>query len=79
MSTGQITYIVLIFVTVFLLAQGLVVPVFGESAQAAKRLKKRLAAINSVRSTWSVKAFGLEGTLEEWLTECQALAEKPPM
>jgi tight adherence protein B len=47
MSNGQTLFMVLIFATVFLLAQGLVVPVFGESAQAAKRLKKRLAAINS--------------------------------
>lgn len=47
MSNGQIIFITLIFLTVFLLAQGLVVPVFGESAQARKRLKKRLAAIDS--------------------------------
>ncbi len=45
MSNGQIIFMVLIFATVFLLVQGLAVPVFGESAQAAKRLKKRLAAI----------------------------------
>jgi tight adherence protein B len=37
----------MIFVTVFLLMQGLVVPAFGESAQARKRLKKRLAKIGS--------------------------------
>ncbi len=46
MSTGQIVFLLLIFATVFLLVQGLVVPVFGESAQASKRLKKRLATIN---------------------------------
>jgi tight adherence protein B len=38
----------MIFVTVFLLMQGMVVPAFGESAQARKRLKKRLAKIGSV-------------------------------
>jgi tight adherence protein B len=38
----------MIFVTVFLLMQGLVVPTFGESAQARKRLKKRLAKIGDV-------------------------------
>ena len=47
MSNGQIIFMVLIFATVFLLVQGLVVPVLGESAQVAKRLKKRLAAISS--------------------------------
>jgi tight adherence protein B len=47
MSNGQIIFVLLIFATVFLLVQGLVVPVFGESAQTAKRLKKRLATISS--------------------------------
>lgn len=46
MSTGQVIFMLLIFATVFLLVQGLVVPVFGESARASKRLKKRLAKIN---------------------------------
>lgn len=45
---GSTIFIVMIFVTVFLLMQGMVVPVFGESAQARKRLKKRLAKIDSV-------------------------------
>ena len=45
---GSTIFIVMIFVTVFLLMQGLVVPAFGESAQARKRLKKRLAKIGSV-------------------------------
>jgi tight adherence protein B len=35
-------FIILIFVTVFLLFQGMVIPVFGESAKARKRLLKRL-------------------------------------
>ena len=47
MSSGQIIFMLLIFATVFLLVQGLVVPVFGDSAQTAKRLKKRLAKISS--------------------------------
>lgn len=42
MLDGSTLFIIMIFVTVFLLAQGLVVPVFGESAAARKRLKKRL-------------------------------------
>ena len=47
MLSGQIIFMLLIFATVFLLVQGLVVPVFGDSAQTAKRLKKRLAKISS--------------------------------
>jgi tight adherence protein B len=40
-------FVAMIFVTVFLLAQGLVVPVFGESAKARKRLLKKLDQIQS--------------------------------
>jgi len=47
MSDGMIFFIVLIFVAVFFLVQGLAIPVFGESAQARKRLKKKLGEIES--------------------------------
>jgi tight adherence protein B len=47
MSEGMIFFIALVFVTVFLLVQGLTTPVFGESAQARKRLKKKLSDIES--------------------------------
>lgn len=47
MSNGVLIFIGLIFVTVFLLVQGLAIPVFGESAQARKRLKKKLSEIQS--------------------------------
>jgi len=44
---GSTIFIIMIFVTVFLLMQGMVVPAFGESAQARKRLKKRLDKIDA--------------------------------
>lgn len=47
MSDGMIFFIGLIFVAVFFLVQGLALPVFGESAQARKRLKKKLGEIES--------------------------------
>lgn len=47
MSDGMIMFIALVFVTVFFLVQGLAIPVFGESAQARKRLKKKLGEIES--------------------------------
>ena len=47
MSGGEQVFIVLVFVTVVLLMQGLVVPVFGESAKNRKRLRKRIADIES--------------------------------
>lgn len=45
MLNGPTIFVIMIFVTVLLLFQGMVVPVFGESAQARKRLKKRLEKI----------------------------------
>ncbi len=48
MSSGAQIFIVMVFVNVILLMQGMVVPVFGESAKARKRLKKRIADIEAV-------------------------------
>lgn len=48
MGSGAQLFIVMVFVTVILLVQGLVVPVFGESAKVRKRLKKRIADIEAV-------------------------------
>jgi tight adherence protein B len=47
MSNGAQIFIIMVFVTVVLLMQGLVVPVFGESAKMRKRLKKRMHQIES--------------------------------
>jgi tight adherence protein B len=47
MSGGAQVFILLVFATVALLMQGLVVPVFGENAKSRKRLKKRIEEIES--------------------------------
>ncbi len=47
MGSGAQIFIVMVFATVVLLVQGLVVPVFGESAKVRKRLKKRIADIEA--------------------------------
>lgn len=47
MSNGMMIFVAMIFVTVFLLVQGLVVPVFGESVKARKRLLKKLNQIQT--------------------------------
>jgi tight adherence protein B len=47
MSSGMTIFVALIFGTVFLLMQGLVVPVFGESAKTRKRLLKKLNQIQA--------------------------------
>jgi tight adherence protein B len=44
---GLFIFVGLVFLAVFLLSQGLVLPVFGESRAARKRLKQRLADIES--------------------------------
>ena len=47
MSNGAQIFILMVFATVVLLMQGLVVPVFGESAKTRKRLKKRIEDIEA--------------------------------
>ena len=47
MNDGKLIFIGLVVAAVVLLMQGLVVPVFGESGKTRKRLKKRIAEIES--------------------------------
>ncbi len=48
MTSGLQMFVIMVFVAVVLLMQGLVVPVFGESAKSRKQLKKRMAEIEAV-------------------------------
>lgn len=79
MSNGQLIFTILIFVTVLLLSQGLVIPVFGESAQAAKRLKKRLAAINNQDSENSYSSLLRSRYLKKLTLPERFLEELPVM
>jgi len=47
MSDGVMIFLGMVFVTVFLLSQGLVVPAFGEGSKMRKRLKQRLTELDS--------------------------------
>ncbi len=47
MTTGMLIFIGLIFLAVFLLSQGLIVPVFGENARTRRLLRRRLQEIES--------------------------------
>lgn len=47
MTSGSQLFILMVFVTVILLMQALVVPVFGESAKTRKRLRKRISDIEA--------------------------------
>ena len=46
MSEGLAIFVGMVFITVFLLSQGLIVPVFGEGNKMRKRLKERLEEID---------------------------------
>ena len=75
---GSTIFIVMIFVTVFLLMQGMVVPAFGESAQARKRLKKRLAKIGSVDGEESYTSLVRKKHLKK-LSPVERFLEKLPV
>jgi len=47
MPNGSALFILMVFVTVIMLMQGLVVPAFGESAKTRKRLRKRISDIEA--------------------------------
>ena len=47
MTNGSLLFILMVFVTVIMLMQGLVVPAFGESAKTRKRLRKRISDIEA--------------------------------
>ena len=84
MNDGQTLFIALIFGTVFLLVQGMVIPVFGESAKTRKALKRRLADIDRagaeesynslIRKKYLKKLSPLERQLES-LPMAESMAE----
>ncbi|HMB74225.1 MAG TPA: type II secretion system F family protein [Gammaproteobacteria bacterium] len=45
MTDGLVLFIAVVFTAVFLLSQTMIIPVFGESRKARKRLKKRLSEL----------------------------------
>jgi len=57
MAGGSAVFVIMIFVTVFLLFQGMAMPVFGESAEVRKRLSKRLRDIDSGQSDDSYQSL----------------------
>ena len=69
----------MIFVTVFMLMQGLVVPVFGESAKTRKRLKERLANIASQDPSQSYNSLVREKHLKKLSRIERFLESLPPL
>jgi len=73
----MIFFIGLIFVAVFFLVQGLALPVFGESAQARKRLKKKLGDIEAADSEEAYSSLLREKYLRK-LSPIERSLEKAP-
>lgn len=57
MSDGLMIFIAMVFTAVFLLSQGLVVPVFGESGKTRKLLKERLGKIDAASEQESIASL----------------------
>jgi tight adherence protein B len=74
MNVLPIAFIVLIFIAIFLLAQGLMVPAVGESARTRRRLRHRLSALERdtaaeeslLRNRYLGNLSPLERKLESW-------------
>lgn len=79
MSGMLITFILLVFLAVFLLVQGLVVPTFGEGAQTRKLLKRRLAEIESEAGEGSFVSLLRQHYLDDLSPFQRALEELPGM
>jgi tight adherence protein B len=57
MSEGLMIFLVMVFIAVFLLSQGLVIPVFGESRKTRKLLKSRLEQIDAAAEQGSIASL----------------------
>jgi tight adherence protein B len=53
-SSAIVVFVVMVFLAVFLLAQGMIVPVFGESRQTRKRLRQRLSEVDQAAAGVSI-------------------------
>lgn len=53
-SSAIVVFVVMVFLAVFFLAQGMIVPVFGESRQTRKRLRQRLSEVDQAATGVSI-------------------------
>jgi tight adherence protein B len=77
-GTTVLIFVVMVFVAVFLLAQGMIVPAFGEGRQTRKRLKDRLNQIDSVSDEGSMGSLLREKYLRQ-LSPLERQLESLPM
>lgn len=77
--SGMWIFVGLVFLAVFLLAQGLVVPVFGEGRRARKRLLARLATISATSASGGLKTLLREKYMKGLTPLEQSLEALPGM
>jgi tight adherence protein B len=76
LDNNVLMYLGLVFAAVFLLSQGMIVPAFGDTRQARKRLKKRVEDIEKASSEESVASLLRERYLRKlspWERRLEAL------
>jgi len=79
MTNGLVFFIGIVFVAVFLLSQGMITPVFGESGKVRKLLKKRLADIEKEMGEESFSSLLREKYLRQLSPIERSLEELPAM
>lgn len=77
MSDGMMIFLAMVFAAVFLLSQGLVVPVFGEGRKTRKLLQERLGQIDAASDEGSLSSLLREKYLRE-LTPTERWLEALP-
>ena len=79
MDTVQTAFLIMVFVAVFLLAQGLIVPAFGESRLTRKRLNQRVAQMASAADRAAIASILREKYLKDLSAPERALEALPGM
>lgn len=64
-DNGVLIFLGMVFVAVFLLAQGMIIPVFGENRQTRKRLKRRLDEIEATSDNEGINSLLREKYLRD--------------
>jgi tight adherence protein B len=77
-NAAIITFVVMVFCAVFFLAQGMIVPVFGENRQTRKRLKERLSEVDQASDGQTIGSLLREKYLRE-LSPMERWLESLPM
>lgn len=79
MSTDVLIYLGLVFVAVFLLSQGMIVPAFGTSRKARKKLKQRVEEIDSLSQEQTISSLLRERYIRKLSPMERRLEELPGM